>query len=466
MEQISLHHLTFTYQNSSPVLTDVDLTIPLQTTILFSGPVGCGKTTLLKIIAGLLPKYGGSLKGQINLPENKRVGMLFQDPAMQFTMNTPQHELEFTLENLQVPQGQIEQRVNDALAFVSLNNLAHRKLSTLSGGQLQRVALAITIAMKADIILLDEPFASIDEDNRRFLLEKLIELQRQNGTTIIISDHDLHNYQDVIHQVVIFRDHNAVLLSPEESQQRLMDANRHHVSNLITSLPDSTQPIALTLNDYAVTRNKNTILDISHLNVIQNKVTLLTGPSGVGKSTLLDSIAKLISYTGEINYLGHNIQKISPGKYYSKVALMFQETNQQFLDVTVGEELQLSLKNGRNSFFKEMTPQQVLNLVDLPDITNRVVYSLSGGQRKLIQNLVMLIMGQEVLLMDEPFTGLDHYSLQKLLKVFKQSQECFPQTFLIVSHQLDDLKGFIDYHLVLAHQQLSYLGGSHDESQH
>lgn len=466
MEQISLHHLTFAYQNSSPVLTDVDLTIPLQTTILFSGPVGCGKTTLLKIIAGLLPKYGGSLKGQIDLPEDKRVGMLFQDPAMQFTMDTPQHELEFTLENLQVPQGQIEQRVSDALKLVNLNKLAHRKLSTLSGGQLQRVALAVTIAMKADIILLDEPFASIDEDNRRFLLEKLIELQRQNGTTIIISDHDLHNYQDIIHQVVIFRDHNAVLLSPEESQQRLMDANRHHVSNLITSLPDSTQPIALTLNDYAITRNKNIILDISHFGIIQNKVTLLTGPSGVGKSTLLDSIAKLVSYTGTINYLGNNIQKISPGKYYSKVALMFQETNQQFLDVTVGEELQLSLKNGRNSFFKEMTPQQVLNLLDLPDITNRVVYSLSGGQRKLIQNLVMLIMGQEVLLMDEPFTGLDHSALQKLLKVFTQSRERFPQTLLIVSHQLDDLNELVDYHLVLSNQHLSYFGGSQDESQY
>ena len=109
---------------------------------------------------------------------------------------------------------------------------------------------------------------------------------------------------------------------------------------------------------------------------------------------------------------------------------------------------------------------ELLAMVGQPDISQRIIYSLSGGQRKLIQNLVMLIMGQEILLMDEPFAGLDHKSLQKLLTLIEQSKQHFPQTLLIVSHQLDHLASVVDYHLSLTNQQLSYQGGPQNESQH
>ena len=104
-------------------------------------------------------------------------------------------------------------------------------------------------------------------------------------------------------------------------------------------------------------------------------------------------------------------------------------------------------------------------MVGLPNISQRIIYSLSGGQRKLIQNLVMLIMGQEILLMDEPFAGLDYNSLQRLLLLIGQSKHHFPQTILIVSHQLDHLAGIVDYHLSLTNRQLSYQGGTQNESQ-
>lgn len=466
MESIAIQHLTFSYKGDQPILNDVSLELPLHTSIIFSGPVGSGKTTLLKLIAGLLPKYGGNCLGKVIIPHGQRIGMLFQDPAMQFTMDTPQHELEFTLENLQIPHEEINKRARDALAFVGLEKLSQQKLTTLSGGQLQRVALAITIAMKAEIILLDEPFSSIDEANRLFLLQKLTQLQNENGTTIIISEHDLHNYQNFSQLVVQFHDSKATLLSPQNSLTLLENANHQHSSKLITKIPPLTANIVMKLKDYAISRNQTSLIKPTSLNIIQNKVTLLTGASGAGKSTLLKSIAKLTPYQGEITYKDQNIQKIFPGKYYSKVGLIFQETNQQFLNVTVGEELMLSIKNGHNPFLTSKTAKELLAMVGLPDISQRIIYSLSGGQRKLIQNLVMLIMGQEILLMDEPFAGLDHKSLQKLLTLIEQSKQHFPQTLLIVSHQLDHLASVVDYHLSLTNQQLSYQGGPQNESQH
>ena len=440
MESIAIQHLTFSYKGDQPILNDVSLELPLHTSIIFSGPVGSGKTTLLKLIAGLLPKYGGNCLGKVIIPHGQRIGMLFQDPAMQFTMDTPQHELEFTLENLQIPHEEINKQARDALA--------------------------ITIAMKAEIILLDEPFSSIDEANRLFLLQKLTQLQNENGTTIIISEHDLHNYQNFSQLVVQFHDSKATLLSPQNSLTLLENANHQHSSKLITKIPPLTANIVMKLKDYAINRNQTSLIKPTSLNIIQNKVTLLTGASGAGKSTLLKSIAKLTPYQGEITYKDQNIQKIFPGKYYSKVGLIFQETNQQFLNVTVGEELMLSIKNGHNPFLTSKTAKELLAMVGLPDISQRIIYSLSGGQRKLIQNLVMLIMGQEILLMDEPFAGLDHKSLQKLLTLIEQSKQHFPQTLLIVSHQLDHLASVVDYHLSLTNQQLSYQGGPQNESQH
>lgn len=457
MSSLNLHQLTFEYQEGQPILHNLTLSLPLHTTILLSGPVGCGKTTLLKIIAGLLPKYGGKLTGTVELPEGQRISMLFQDPAMQFTMDTPRHELEFTLENLQVPQANIADRVKTALDFVGLTAIANQRLTTLSGGQLQRVALAITVAMNANIILLDEPFASIDEANRQFLLKKLMVLQQQRGTTIIISDHDLHGYQDFCKFVVQFNRHRASFLSLAESQSLLMTATQAHHSALTVTIPQVNEP-AVKLTNYSVTRNHHLLMAVNRLGIANQKITLLTGPSGAGKSTLLSSIAKLTAYSGTISYHGKNIQRIFPGKYYQQVGLLFQETNQQFLNVTVGEELTLSLCNGHHPFFNGKTPEQVLALVGLPDLTNRVVYSLSGGQRKLVQNLSMLLMGQRLLLMDEPFTGLDRQSLSKLLTLFRDSRQALEQTILIVSHQLTELDGLIDHHLLLNKQQLSYQG--------
>lgn len=455
MEQIQFDHLNFSFNQDQPILDDLNLSLPSHSVTLLHGPIGCGKTTLLKIIAGLLPKYGGNLTGEVKLPEDQRVRMLFQDPTLQFTMDTVQHELEFTLENLQVPASEIPSRVQEALAFVKLEDLAQRKLTTLSGGQLQRVALAITVALSADIILLDEPFASVDPANRDFLIQQLTKLHQEKGTTIILSDHDLTGYAGFVENVVTFANHQATLLPTSKTTALLKQAQVESV-NLTTALPAKDEPAAFKLTNFSISREKP-LFSCLDLSLIEGKTTLLTGPSGVGKSTLLSALAKLCPYSGNISYRGKNIQKIFPRKYYWQVGLIFQETNLQFLNVTVGEELALSKKNGRHSYFTKLSSNDLLHLIGLDGFEDRVIYSLSGGQRKLVQNLVMLMMGQDVLLMDEPFAGLDHASAQRLIKIIQDGQSQLPQTIILVSHQLADLESFVDYHLALNNQQLRYV---------
>ena len=172
MKNIRFKDLSFNF-DQQPILKNITAEFSTGRIHLLTGASGSGKSTLLKLIAGLLPKYGGEIvNGTIERPADAQIGMVFQDPLMQFALDTPRHELEFTLENCQVPTNKISDRIKAALQFSKITDLANRLITTLSGGQQQRVALAAAMAMQPNILLLDEPFANIDEENRHFILKQ------------------------------------------------------------------------------------------------------------------------------------------------------------------------------------------------------------------------------------------------------------------------------------------------------
>lgn len=459
MKNIRFNDLSFNF-DQQPILKNITAEFMAGKIHLLTGVSGSGKSTILKLIAGLLPKYGGEIvAGAVDVPTDAQTGMVFQDPLMQFALDTPRHELEFTLENCQVPTDKIPERVKEALQFGKVDDLANRLITTLSGGQQQRVALAAATAMQPNVLLLDEPFANIDEENRQLILKQLVRLNSDYHTTIIITDHDLHGYEQ-LHPLVwqLTKGHLAQLSSKDRDQLLAESVN----PQIATPLPPSTLPAIIKFDELAIKRENHSLLLPTNLGIVKNKTTLLTGPNGIGKSTLLKAIARLLKYEGKIDYEGKSIQKISPGKYYKHLGLIFQHANDQFLNVTVGEELALGFKTCQNPYFSQQQVNEALAALGLNGREDQVVYSLSGGQKKKLQILLMLMRGQETLLLDEPFTGLDPASLKTVLQLIKASQKEKPQTLLIVSHQLSGLDGFIDYHLTMNHQHLNYVGGSYE----
>ena len=459
MKNIRFNDLSFNF-DQQPILKNITAEFTAGKIHLLTGVSGSGKSTILKLIAGLLPKYGGEIvAGAVDVPTDARIGMVFQDPLMQFALDTPRHELEFTLENCQVPTDKIPERVKEALQFGKVDDLANRLITTLSGGQQQRVALAAATAMQPNVLLLDEPFANIDEENRQLILKQLVRLNSDYHTTIIITDHDLHGYEQLHPLVWQLTKRHLTQLSTKNSSQLLTASATPQITPV---LPPSTLPAIIKFDGLAIKRDNYSLLLPTNLGIVKNKTTLLTGPNGVGKSTLLKAIARLLKYEGMINYAGENIQKISPGKYYKHLGLIFQHANDQFLNVTVGEELALGFKTCQNPYFSQQQVNEALAALGLNGREDQVVYSLSGGQKKKLQILLMLMRGQETLLLDEPFTGLDPASLKTVLQLIKASQKEKPQTLLIVSHQLSGLDGFIDYHLTMNHQHLNYVGGRYE----
>lgn len=459
MKNIRFNDLSFNF-DQQPILKNITAEFMAGKIHLLTGVSGSGKSTILKLIAGLLPKYGGEIvAGAVDVPTDAQIGMVFQDPLMQFALDTPRHELEFTLENCQVPTDKIPGRVKEALQFGKVDDLANRLITTLSGGQQQRVALAAATAMQPNVLLLDEPFANIDEENRQLILKQLVRLNSDYHTTIIITDHDLHGYKRLHPLVWQLTKRHLTQLSSKNSSQLLTASATPQIT---TVLPSSTLPAIIKFDELAIKRENHSLLLPTNLGIVKNKITLLTGPNGIGKSTLLKAIARLLKYEGKIEYAGENIQKISPGKYYKHLGLIFQHANDQFLNVTVGEELALGFKTCQNPYFNQQQVNEALAALGLNGREDQVVYSLSGGQKKKLQILLMLMRGQETLLLDEPFTGLDPASLKTVLQLIKASQKEKPQTLLIVSHQLSGLDGFIDYHLTMNHQRLNYVGGRYE----
>ncbi|MBW1605254.1 ABC transporter ATP-binding protein [Lactobacillus sp. Sy-1] len=471
MTTVSVSHFTFTYQHrDQPVLKDVNLTFPDGKISIIAGPSGTGKSTLLKSIAGLYPEFAnGDYTGAITIGNQNikqipatdfsgLISMMFQNPNQQFTMTNVYDEIQFALENRQLDPAIIPERIDDALKFVNITKLKHRDLAALSGGEKQKVALAIIIAMDSDIILLDEPFASLDRQSRADLLHQLTRLRDQKQKTIILVDHDLSGYEKVVDTFFYLApgQYQIKQLTPKEVAALLVPFDNAELKAVSFPLPNAGDAADLVLDHCELKQNDTTLLTANQFKFLNNKVTLITGENGIGKSTLFKALTRLFKYQGVITYQQKDIQKIKKKKYLSHVALVFQDAEMQFVNITVEEELALSMQNAVHNHYSKDEINAMLKALQIDGREKQVVYTLSEGQKKKLQIIEMLIMGTDILLMDEPFKGLDINSLATVVEMLRTASQKFGQTIIIISHQLSGLETLFDYHIQFKNRQLAY----------
>lgn len=447
--QINIKNLSFGFNEDCLIFDNLSLSIPSASFSLLVGPSGTGKSTFLKLLAKIYPSdRSQTFQGTIDsLPQ--KWGMIFQNPDTQFTMATPREEFIFTLENLKLDQTEADKRFKAAVTQTHLESLLDQKLTTLSGGEKQRVAFALMLAMRPSLLLLDEPFANCDPANREFLIKQLAQL-KQNKTTIILSDHDLSHYKNLVDQIYYCDNQkinrvnspNALFTSPQAFHLK------------VGSSP--AKPLFKFKNFSLVNQNKS-LIHPTALNLYSG-ATLLTGVNGSGKTTFFNALTKMISYKGEILFKEKNILKIKNKTYLTQVGQVFQNPNNQFLMVTVGEEIEFSLKHCHNSLLQNKTITELLTLIDLTNHQDQIVYSLSGGQKKKLQVLLMLMANPLFLLLDEPFAGVDQAGQRQIINLLDHFylEESSEKGLLLISHQLQNSDNFFDHHLLIQDQQLFY----------
>lgn len=470
MSYIDITDLTFSYTKQGPlVLENQQLSFQQATFNVLTGPSGSGKSTLLRLLCGLFPQYTGHLQnGQILLDGEdiagmdiskraQKIAMLFQVPAEQFAMPTPRQELIFTLENMRIAPEQMDQRITQAFEFTGISEFADREFSSLSGGEQQKVALAIILALDADTILLDEPFANVDPKARNFLLRRLKQLVSNRGKTVIIADHDLSDYQQLADYLYVMEptQKQIHLATEAETQQRFLSFEQNRHQQISISLPDQTDTAEFKLRDFS-TGHQKVLLKQANFELMKHHLTVFTGPNGVGKSTLFNSLTKLQDYQGSLTWENNEIAKLKVKDYSRHVALVFQEPISQFLKVTVAEELELSLHNQYDHAWTKERVRDTLADLGLTGFDDHVVYMLSEGQKRKLQILLMLIMGVPTLLLDEPLTGLDLVSVHKIMQLLQQAVRNEDKTVIMISHQLTDVADYADYHISLHEKELSY----------
>ena len=398
-KQIKINQLSFQYQDKL-IFKNLDFTVNQGDFVLLTGPSGCGKSTLFKLIAGLEPTSNSKITtGSLNRPFNNW-GMVFQDPNRQFTMATPKEELIFALENKLIDRLTAQKIINEVSNKTNILHLLDRPFLHLSGGEKQRVALAVLIAMQSDLFLLDEPFANCDSHNRTFLLNCLDSLH-QEGKTILISDHNFANYEKV--------DPKVFAVENQTIKATTLPSQKEVVTNF--ALPHATQEAVYSFNSFSLSFPDKELLSSTNLKIYSGKATLLTGENGSGKTSLFKALSKVITYQGELLFKDKEVKKLRRRPYLSKVGQIFQNPDDQFLNVTVKEELDFSLKYNQNPSLNKSKLQSILTKLNLENIDEQVVYSLSGGQKRKLQILVMLMAYPDVLLQDEPFSGLDQKSI-------------------------------------------------------
>jgi NitT/TauT family transport system ATP-binding protein len=196
---LSLTGVSKTFDNGVQAFGPIDLAVREGEFVSLVGPSGCGKSTALRVIAGLLSPSAGGIAFPDNRPE---IGFVFQEPTL-MPWRTAQANARLALELKGVAHAEADGRAHEALARVGLAEFAGAYPRALSGGMKMRVSLARALAAKPKLLLMDEPFAALDEPTRQALNDDLLKLWREDGLTVIFVTHSVYESTYLSTRVVV-----------------------------------------------------------------------------------------------------------------------------------------------------------------------------------------------------------------------------------------------------------------------
>ena len=430
---ISIDRVSFGYGEAQETLSQVSAAIAPGECVLLCGASGCGKTTVTKLINGLIPAFtpGCRLEGRVEVDGldpgttpmyelARKVGSVFQNPKSQFFNLDTDSELAFGLENEGRPPEEIRKRVSDTVDALHLQELQARNIFSLSGGQKQLLAFGSVYAMGPEIFVLDEPTANLDQDAIARLHDQIAGLKRQ-GRTVVIAEHRLYFLTDLIDRVLYLRDGVLERTFTRKQFFALTDGEREALG-LRTLIPAGcTLPAAAPagakegLSVEGLTcayRKEPPVFQALSFSARPEEVVAITGPNGVGKTTLSRCLCGLIrEQAGQIVLNGRPLNR----KERQKAAFcVMQDVNHQLFSDSVWGECRMSAPDAPDS-----TVEGVLDSLHLLPFRERHPMSLSGGQKQRLAVATALLSEKPILIFDEPTSGLDYARMVEVSGVIR-----------------------------------------------
>jgi energy-coupling factor transporter ATP-binding protein EcfA2 len=468
IENLSCRYLT----RQEAALRDISFSVGQGQIVLISGASGCGKTTLLRCVNGLIPRsYKAELSGRILLNGKEHsseslatlsqvVGTVLQDPERQIVGAYVQNEVAFGLENLGLPRHEIVERVDETLAYLGVAHLKDRETFTLSGGENQKIALAGVLAMRPDILALDEPLANLDPASAQEALA-LIRRLADEGKTILLIEHRVEDVLAVKPDLAVHMQDGGI--SYLGSIDGLLENADYHAVKLPapvviarakghlprSRLPISTaKPAAQTLIQFDEVSfgygEGPLILYNVSLTIRQGDVIAVLGPNGAGKTTLVKhAIGLLRPNKGRVLLRGQDSQVMTVAQMARTIGYVFQSPRHMLFAPTTREELAFGPRNlGHTPDEIRIDTEQALGVVHLNAEIDRPPLELSFGQQKRVSIAAILAMRSAILVMDEPTAGQDFANYMSFMDsvVGLGTAEEKPYSFsaiLFISHDVD-----------------------------
>lgn len=425
MNMIKIQNISFQYAHANTnALKNISLTLNKGECVVLCGESGCGKTTVTRLINGLIPHYyKGKLSGSVlvkdlNVIKSELyetasiVGSVFQNPRSQFFCVDTTSEIAFGCENMGLSVDIVKKRIEEAVTSLEMQNLLERNIFQLSGGEKQKVACASISAMHPDVIVLDEPTSNLDTDAIESL-KKTLQIWKSKGKTIIIAEHRLYWLKDICDRVIYMKNGEIDFDIPMEQLLLFSGADMNQlglrmlsIKDMKISSPKYEGPFNLKLKNYHFAYDRNPTLNIPTLSLPIGATIAVIGHNGAGKSTFTHCLCGLKKkFRGSVNY--KNI-KYNRKKMQRKCYMVMQDINHQLFCESVVDEVQLGMnKENEDKVFNTLASLGLENYLE------RHPMSLSGGQKQRVAIAAAMLAEKEVLVFDEPTSGLDFHNMEK-----------------------------------------------------
>lgn len=497
MAFIKVENLKYKYPHSKELaLKNISFEIERGEFIGIIGENNSGKSTLCQSFIGLVPNfYKGAYGGKVIIDELEvaksdisklcsKVGIVFQNPFNQLTgaKDNVYEEVAFGLQNLGLSRSEIHTRVEEALKLLDIESFKSRNPFDLSGGQMQRVAIASILAMKPEIIVLDEPTSQLDPQGSEEVFRAVNKLT-ESGITVIMVEHKIEKIAEYSDKVMLL--HKGELISfdkPEKvfSMDNLKEYGinapiftricselgiRDKETNLYPTTLDKTKKVLLNLRKFnsfnkiieatteSIIENRDDIIKVNNLEFsyeadkgilcginfnLDKRTTAIIGQNGSGKTTLVKLLKGLLKpISGSIYYKGENISTKTVSMLASNIGLVFQNPNDQIFKNKVIDEVMFGPLNiGMSHELAKEKSIKALDMVGLRNVIDENPYDLGLSERKLLAIASVIAMDTAVIILDEPTIAQDYRGKEVIKKIIKKLKDLGKLVITII-HDMD-----------------------------
>ena len=528
---IEIQELTFKYAEAKKnALENVTLNIQKGDFVGIIGESGAGKTTLCSCLNALIPHhYTGDFYGSVKVegqdtfdvkPDKLalKVGSVFQDIESQIVSYFVEDEILFGLENFGVPANQIEERITEALEALGISELRHREISTLSGGQKQKVVFASIIALKPDYLILDEPTGELDPASSLQIFKLLKKLNEERGITVIVAEQKIMLLCEFVKKLIVLekgtvvhygeirstlthqremeeagincprvltltgkmmeegltpsgmKTEERICLNTQEAADfiKRMMGNDCHVKADDDSLKPSQEPgtepseqPVLEFKNVCFSYNETANVHDLNVKIQKGDFTAITGSNGAGKSTFSKLCNGLLQpSSGDVFVLGQNTKRNKVSSLAKHIGFLFQNPDRQICCSTVEEEIAFSLKN--NGLSKEEIQRKVeATIKEFGFDAKTEPFNMSRGQRQRLCLACLIALNPEILILDEPTTGLDYRECMEMMNRIRELNEN-GTTVIMVCHDMEVVLDFAKSVIVMNRGEILAQGATRE----